>query len=108
MGAARGLDAVGRQVWLRRGRVWRGAGRRSSDREGDVRRELLDGVGCEQRGSSNALLLINTVGHFAEKANHHPEIHNVYKWVTFTLSTHDEGGLTVKDFALARQINALL
>ena len=56
----------------------------------------------------NALLLINTVGHFAEKANHHPEIHNVYKWVTFTLSTHDEGGLTVKDFALARQINALL
>ncbi|GIX07672.1 MAG: putative pterin-4-alpha-carbinolamine dehydratase [Candidatus Poribacteria bacterium] len=55
-----------------------------------------------------ALLLINAVGHFAEKANHHPEIHNVYRHVTFRLSTHDAGGLTEKDFALARQIDALL
>lgn len=55
-----------------------------------------------------ALLLINAVGHFAEKANHHPEIYNVYKWVTFTLSTHDAGGLTKKDFALAKKINRLL
>ncbi len=55
-----------------------------------------------------ALLLINAVGHHAERVNHHPEITNVYKWVTFSLSTHDARGLTTLDFALARQINGLL
>ena len=55
-----------------------------------------------------ALLLINAVGHNAERANHHPEITNVYKWVTFSLSTHDANGLTTRDFTLARQINDLL
>ena len=37
----------------------------------------------------------------AEKMNHHPEWFNVYKIVTVTLSTHDAGGITEKDFALA-------
>ena len=37
----------------------------------------------------------------AEKADHHPEWKNVYKTVEVVLSTHDAGGLTEKDVALA-------
>ena len=37
----------------------------------------------------------------AEKADHHPEWKNVYKTVEVVLSTHDAGGLTEKDIALA-------
>jgi 4a-hydroxytetrahydrobiopterin dehydratase len=38
----------------------------------------------------------------AEKMDHHPEWFNVYKTVEVTLSTHDAGGLTEKDIALAK------
>jgi len=37
----------------------------------------------------------------AEKADHHPEWKNVYKTVEVVLSTHDAGGVTAKDIALA-------
>ncbi|KAA5606868.1 4a-hydroxytetrahydrobiopterin dehydratase [Roseospira marina] len=43
----------------------------------------------------------------AEKADHHPEWFNVFKTVEVTLSTHDAGGVTEKDIALARHMNAL-
>ncbi len=55
-----------------------------------------------------ALTFAAAVGHLAERANHHPDILIQYRRVTFTLSTHDAGGLTDKDFALAREINRLL
>lgn len=38
----------------------------------------------------------------AEKADHHPEWSNVYKTVDVVLTTHDAGGLTEKDVALAK------
>ena len=38
----------------------------------------------------------------AEKADHHPEWSNVYRTVDVVLTTHDAGGLTHKDIALAR------
>lgn len=41
----------------------------------------------------------------AEKADHHPEWFNVYKTVDVTLSTHDAGGLTEKDIALAEAMD---
>lgn len=41
----------------------------------------------------------------AEKMDHHPEWFNVYKTVEVTLSTHDSGGLTEKDIALAREMD---
>lgn len=41
----------------------------------------------------------------AEKADHHPEWSNVYNRVEITLTTHDAGGLTVKDFDLAAAID---
>ena len=43
----------------------------------------------------------------AEKADHHPEWSNVYNKVEIVLSTHDAGGLSDKDVALARFIDGL-
>lgn len=42
----------------------------------------------------------------AQVMDHHPEWSNVYNKVEILLSTHDAGGLTEKDIALARQIDA--
>ena len=54
-----------------------------------------------------ALLYVGAVAYLAETANHHPDITIQWNKVTLTLSTHSAGGLTVNDFALAEQINAL-
>ena len=43
----------------------------------------------------------------AEKANHHPDWSNVYKTVDVRLTTHDTGGLTEKDIALAQTMDRL-
>jgi 4a-hydroxytetrahydrobiopterin dehydratase len=43
----------------------------------------------------------------AEKADHHPEWSNVYNRVEIVLSTHDAGGLSDKDVALARVIDSI-
>ncbi|HZQ02084.1 MAG TPA: 4a-hydroxytetrahydrobiopterin dehydratase [Reyranella sp.] len=43
----------------------------------------------------------------AEKADHHPEWSNVYSNVSIVLSTHDAGGLSDKDVALAKFIDSV-
>jgi 4a-hydroxytetrahydrobiopterin dehydratase len=43
----------------------------------------------------------------AEKSDHHPEWHNVYKTVDVVLATHDSGGVTALDIALAKAMNAI-
>jgi 4a-hydroxytetrahydrobiopterin dehydratase len=43
----------------------------------------------------------------AEKSDHHPEWRNVYKTVEVELATHDAGGVTQKDIALAKAMNAI-
>jgi 4a-hydroxytetrahydrobiopterin dehydratase len=43
----------------------------------------------------------------AEKLDHHPEWFNVYKTVDVTLSTHDAGGVTERDIALAEAMDRL-
>jgi 4a-hydroxytetrahydrobiopterin dehydratase len=48
------------------------------------------------------------VAMLAEKADHHPEWSNVYNRVEIRLSTHDCGGLSKRDMALAARIDALL
>ena len=53
---------------------------------------------------AEALAFVNKVGQMAEAADHHPDILINYNKVRLTLSTHSAGGLTDKDFSLARQI----
>jgi len=43
----------------------------------------------------------------AERMNHHPEWFNVYRTVRVDLSTHDAGGITGRDFELARAMNSI-
>ena len=43
----------------------------------------------------------------AEKMDHHPEWSNVYKTVVVTLSTHDAGGVTARDIALAEAMERI-
>jgi 4a-hydroxytetrahydrobiopterin dehydratase len=53
---------------------------------------------------AEAIVFVNAVAHLAELANHHPDIDIRYSNITATLTTHDQGGITEKDVALARSI----
>lgn len=44
----------------------------------------------------------------AEKLNHHPDWTNIYNTLQISLSTHDAGGVTNKDFELAKIIDTLV
>ncbi|WP_265528047.1 4a-hydroxytetrahydrobiopterin dehydratase [Sphingomicrobium marinum] len=57
---------------------------------------------------SEAFAFLTRVAIAAEKADHHPEIENVWNKVTLTLTTHDSGGLTDKDASLAATIDGLV
>jgi 4a-hydroxytetrahydrobiopterin dehydratase len=50
-----------------------------------------------------SIAFVNLVAKKAQKLNHHPDIDIRFDEVTLTLTTHDEGGITEKDFSLARQ-----
>jgi len=54
-----------------------------------------------------AMAFVNAVAEIAEAAQHHPDIDVRWNKVTLALTTHDAGGLTDKDFALAKQCDAL-
>jgi len=54
-----------------------------------------------------AIRFVNAVARLAEKAGHHPDIDIRWNQVTLTLTTHDEGGLTEKDFDLAKKFDRL-
>lgn len=53
-----------------------------------------------------AMAFVNRVADVAEAQEHHPDIMIRYNKVTLTVSTHDAGGLTEKDFALAGSVAA--
>jgi 4a-hydroxytetrahydrobiopterin dehydratase len=55
----------------------------------------------------DAMRFVNGVARLAEAANHHPDITISYNRVRLALTTHDESGLTEKDFKLANRINKL-
>ncbi len=60
------------------------------------------------RGFTHGLIFLGAIGQLAEAANHHPDLSlHDYKHVTVKLVTHSQGGITDKDFALAKQIEAL-
>lgn len=54
-----------------------------------------------------AMKFVNAVAARAEQVQHHPDIDIRWNKVTASLTTHDSGGLTEKDFALARDCDAL-
>jgi 4a-hydroxytetrahydrobiopterin dehydratase len=54
-----------------------------------------------------AIKFTSAVARLAEKAWHHPDIDIRWNKVTLALTTHDAGGLTKKDFALAKKFDAL-
>ena len=69
--------------------------------------ELTDGKLCcvlEFDDFISAFSFMTRVAIRAEKIDHHPEWSNVYKTVSIALTTHDAGGLTAKDLALAEAI----
>ena len=59
------------------------------------------------RDFKDAIFFVNGVAALAERAGHHPDIDVRYSQVTLTLWTHDAGGVTDKDVALARAVEAV-
>ena len=57
---------------------------------------------------SEAWGFMSRVALLAERQDHHPEWFNVWNRVEITLSTHDAGGLSGRDVALAKAIDALV
>jgi 4a-hydroxytetrahydrobiopterin dehydratase len=55
-------------------------------------------------GWPTTLMLVNAIGYLAEAAYHHPDLSVTWGRVTVKLSTHSAGGITDKDFELARRI----
>lgn len=55
-------------------------------------------------GWKSTLMVVNTVGHLAEAAWHHPDITASYAWVEVRLMNHAAKGVTDKDFELAAKI----
>jgi 4a-hydroxytetrahydrobiopterin dehydratase len=56
----------------------------------------------------STLMVINTVGHLAEAAWHHPDITASYAWVEVRLMNHAAKGITDKDFELAKKIEQVV
>ena len=59
-------------------------------------------------GWKATLMVVNTVGHLAEAAWHHPDLTVSYAFVIVKLMTHDAKGITDKDFELAAKIEAVV
>ena len=55
-------------------------------------------------GWPTTLMLVNAIGYVAEAAYHHPDLSVTWARVGVKLKTHSAGGITDKDFALARRI----
>ncbi|MCB1917843.1 MAG: 4a-hydroxytetrahydrobiopterin dehydratase [Rhodocyclaceae bacterium] len=59
-------------------------------------------------GWKGTLMVVNTVGHLAEAAWHHPDLTVSYAFVIVKLMTHSAKGITDKDFALAKKIEEVV
>ena len=54
-------------------------------------------------GFLESIAFVNRIARKAQRMNHHPDIAIRYNKVTLMLTTHDEGGITLKDVRLAKQ-----
>lgn len=59
-------------------------------------------------GWKATLMVVNTVGHLAEAAWHHPDLTVSYAFVIVKLCTHEAKGITDKDFELATKIEQVI
>lgn len=59
-------------------------------------------------GWKGTLMVVNTVGHLAEAAWHHPDLTVSYAFVIVKLCTHTAKGITAKDFTLAKKIEEVI
>jgi pterin-4a-carbinolamine dehydratase len=59
-------------------------------------------------GWKGTLMVVNTIGHLAEAAWHHPDLAVSYNRVRIALSTHEAAGITARDLALAEKIEQVL
>lgn len=59
-------------------------------------------------GWKSTLMVINTIGHLAEAAWHHPDLKASYAWVEVLLMNHAAKGVTDKDFDLAAKIESVV
>jgi 4a-hydroxytetrahydrobiopterin dehydratase len=84
--------------------------------EPDVKARLSAVPGWTQKGNAiekayefedfaGAMAFANHVADLAERLDHHPDMLVQYGKVTLTLSSHDSGGLTERDFKLAAKID---
>ena len=58
-------------------------------------------------GFLKSIAFVNRIATKAQKLNHHPDIDIRFNKVTLKFTTHDEGGITEKDFLLARQCDEI-
>jgi 4a-hydroxytetrahydrobiopterin dehydratase len=58
-------------------------------------------------GWPTTLMLVNAIGYCAEAAYHHPDLNVTWGRITVKLSTHSAGGITDKDFELARKFDEI-
>ncbi len=86
--------------------------------EAEIETRLADLPGWELRdgwirrsyktpGWPHTLMLVNAIGYRAEAGFHHPDLNVGWANVTVKLQTHSAGGVTEKDFALAKEIEEL-
>lgn len=59
-------------------------------------------------GWKGTLMVVNTVGHLAEAAWHHPDLTVSYAFVIVKLVNHAAKGITDKDFALAKKVEDVI
>ena len=70
--------------------------------DGWIRRQL------KTDGWPTTLMLVNAIGYLAEAAYHHPDLSVTWAKVGVKLKTHSAGGITDKDFDLARKIEEVV
>ena len=61
----------------------------------------------EFKNFAEAQAFVNKVGEIAERRDHHPDILFGWGYAEFSITTHDAGGITAFDFALAKEIDGI-